>query len=223
MASLEYMQGRQRYRRPQAMLWANNPGTVIEDTDSESPTFGQFFHVPLGNEVNSNAYSPTDANEFMILSDHNRNDISFKNTRLETKQRMVNGRMRSYYIADKLTISTSWDMIPSRSYNAYADFNSAGNSPSKGVNNQEFTVDGGAGGVDLLDWYEKYTGSFWVYLSYDKHTNFKDTEDPDAQFSNLNKYSQIIEVFFDNFSYDVVKRGGTNFDFWNIDIVLEEV
>jgi hypothetical protein len=245
MADLEYMRGRQKYQRPQAMLWANNPGTVIEDTDSESPTFGQFFHVPLGNEINSAAYSITDTNEFIILSDHNRSDINFQTERLETKQRMVNGRMRSYFIADKLSISTSWDMIPSRAYSSYPDFSSAGepnlvssvsvetdggtviksvkSSGSPYYSDQQFTVDGGAGGVDLLDWYERYTGSFWVYLSYDKHTNFKNLEDNDAQYANLNKYSQIVEVFFGSFRYDVVKRGGSNFDFWNIEVTLEEV
>jgi hypothetical protein len=223
MADLDYMRGRQRYKRPQAMLWANNPGTVIEDEDPESPTFGQFFHLPLGNEINSRDYDPSDVNEFLILSDHNRADIDFQTERLETKQRMVNGRMRSYHIADKLAIATSWDMLPSRSYSEYPDFNTLGESPSKGVNNQEFTVDGGAGGVDLLDWYERYTGSFWVYLSYDKHTNFKDLSNPDAQFENLNKYSQVLEVFFGSFQYGVVKRGGSNFDFWNIQVNLEEV
>lgn len=218
MATLSYMQGRKRYGRPQAMLWANNPGTTIEDQET-----GQVFYVPLGNEVGSSAHLNDSANEFLILSDHNRDDISFDPQRIETRERMVNGRMRSYYIADKLSISTSWEMLPSRSYHLYADFNANGNSPYKSVNNEEFTADGGAGGADMLDWYERYTGSFWVYLSYDKNQNFKDLNDPDAQYGNLNKYSQIVEVFFDKFSYATVKRGGSNFDFWNISVGLEEV
>lgn len=218
MATLAYMNGRKKYGRPQAMLWANNAGTTVTD-----PETNQVFYVPLGNEINSAAYDPDDINEFLILSDHNRSDLDIRNERIGTQKRMVNGRLRSYHIADKLSISTGWDMLPSRSYYQYPDFNSSGASPYKKVNNEEFTVDGGAGGSDMLEWYERYTGSFWVYLSYDKKQNFRELEDPDAEYNNLNKYSQIIEVMFTNFSYNVVKRGNGNFDFWNINLELEEV
>jgi hypothetical protein len=218
MASLSYMQGRKKYGRPQAMLWANNSGTTVQDPDTDS-----IYHVPLGNEIGSAAYSTTDEHEFLILSDHNRQDIDFSIERIETKERMANGRMRSYHVADKLSVSTSWDMIPSRAYHLFPDFNSNGLSPYNKTSNEEFTVDGGAGGVDMLDWYERYTGSFWLYLSYDKHTNFKDLADADAEYNNLNKYSQVIEVFFNTFSYNVVKRGNTSFDFWNVSVDLEEV
>lgn len=217
MTSLAYMNGRKKYGRPQAMVWANNPGTTVVDEET-----GSVYHIPLGNEVGSADYG-TDDNEFIILSDHNRSEIDFSIERIETKERMVNGRMRSYHVADKLSVSTSWDMIPSRAYHLYANFDETGKSDYFKINNQEFTADGGAGGVDMLDWYERYTGSFWLYLSYDKHTNFKDLEDVDAQYANLGKYSQVIEVFFNNFSYNVVKRGSTNFDFWNISLELEEV
>jgi hypothetical protein len=218
VASLEYIKGRQKYGRPQAMLWANNPGTIVEDEETE-----EFFHVPLGNEINSSAYDPSQENEFLILSDHNRSNLDFSTERIENRKRMSNGRMRSYFIADKINISTSWTMLPSRSYFAYPDFNQNGKSPYNKINNEEYTVDGGAGGVDLLDWYEKHSGSFWVYLSYDKHINFRNIENPDEEYGNLNKYSQIIEVFFSQFTYNVVKRGGSNFDFWDINVNLEEV
>lgn len=212
------MQGRKRYARPQAMLWANNAGTTVVDSETS-----EIFHVPLGNEIGSAAHSPNSQNEFIIISDHNRKDIDFSIERIETRERMVNGRMRSYHIADKLSVSTSWDMIPSRSYHLYPDFDTSGSSVYKKINNEEFTVDGGAGGLDMLDWYERHTGSFWLYLSYDKRSNFKDLDDVDAEYENLNKYSQIIEVFFNQFSYNVLKRGSSNFDFWNVSVDLEEV
>ena len=236
MANLSYMQGRKKYSRPQAMLWSNNPGTVVQDEETE-----EVFYVPLGNEIGSFSYDPEDENEFLILSDHNRAELDFAPQRIENKQRMANGRMRSYHIADKISISTSWDMLPSRAYDLYPSFNSNGQastvdsiqindevrpvqpSGSAYYKDQQFTVDGGAGGVDLLDWYERYTGSFWVFLSYDKHTNFRNLENPDEEYGNLNKYSQIVEVFFNSFSYNVVKRGGSNFDFWNVSLELEEV
>jgi len=220
--SLQYIQGRKRYARPQAMLFANNPGEVVEDTDSGSATFGDFFYIPLGNEINSEVYDENDTNEFLILSDDNRQPIQFRTNRIETKSRMANGRMRSYHVADKLNISTSWQMLPSRAYDLNADFDTEGKSFYFNVPNSEFTSDGGAGGVEILDWYEKYKGSFWVYLSYDKYKNFSYETNIDEQYQNLNKYSQVIEVFFDSFDYSVEKRGGSNFDYWTINLSLEE-
>jgi hypothetical protein len=221
MASLQYMMGRKTYQRPQAMLWANNPGQVVEDEDPESPTFGQNFYLPLGFEINSFAYDSDSPYEFLILSDDNRGAINIRPERIESRERMANGRMRSYYIADKMRISSSWDMLPSRSYAFNPDFNSEGKSPYRNDNSLEFTTDGGAGGVELSDWYNKYTGSFWVYLSYDKYTNFGGSGDDD-RFLNLNKYSQVVEVFFDSFDYSIERRGGSNYDFWNINLSLEE-
>jgi hypothetical protein len=84
----------------------------------------------------------------------------------------------------------------------------------------EYTSDGGAGGVDILDWYETHKGPFWMFLAYDKYTNFDNTEDP---YAHLNKYNQVIQVYISDFSYTVVKRGATNHDLWNISVTLEEV
>lgn len=220
--TLSYIQGRKRYARPQAMLLADNPGQIVEDTDTGSSTLGEMFYIPMGNEVGAANYDENDPHEFLVLSDDNRQPIQFSPTRIETKERMVNGRMRSYHIADKMTISTSWNMLPSRAYALNPDFNTEGKSPYFNVNNAEFTTDGGAGGVELFDWYNRYTGSFWVYLSYDKYNNFPYDENNDEKFQNLNKYSQVIEVFFNSFDYSVEKRGATNFDYWTINLGLEE-
>lgn len=219
--TLPYMQGRQRYFRPQGMLFANNPGQIVLDNNPQSNTFGESFYIPLGNEVGAFSYDPSDTNEFIILSDDNRQPINFSPNRIETKERMANGRMRSYHVADKLSISTSWQMLPSRAYHLNPDFDSQGKSPYINNNDEEFTTDGGAGGVEIFDWYSKYTGSFWVFLAYDAYKNFNN-EEPDENFRNLNKYSQVVEVFFGSFSYSVEKRGGRNYDFWNIDLSLEE-
>jgi hypothetical protein len=81
-----------------------------------------------------------------------------------------------------------------------------------------YTADGGAGGVELLNWYENHTGSFWVFLSYDRYDNFASAE---TKYNNLSIYSDVIEVFFSDFSYSVEKRG-QSFDFWNISLSLEE-
>ncbi len=217
MTTSAYMAGRRKYGRPQAMLFSDAPGTLTEDG----------FYVPVGYELGSDGdivlASPEDAGAFMVLSDHNRQEISFKPVRIEKRERMVNGRMRSYHIADKLQISTSWDRLPSRGFAAYPNFDENGksnlreNSTPAGIG-QMYTVDGGAGGIELLDWYENHKGSFWLFLSYDRYDNFTGNN----QYNQLHKYSDVIEVFFSDFSYAVEKRG-QGYDFWNVSLSLEEV
>jgi hypothetical protein len=83
----------------------------------------------------------------------------------------------------------------------------------------EYTVDGGAGGAELLDWYEKHYGTFYVFLAYDKFTEFgRDA----AAYAYLAQYQEVLEMYITDFTYSVQKRGGTNFDMWDITITLEE-
>jgi hypothetical protein len=209
MATAAYVSGRKRYQRPQAILWSENAGTLVSG-----------LYVPTGQEIGADpALTSGGVDQFLILSDHNRAEMSFASERIEKRERTINGRMRSYHIADKLTMSVSWNNLPSRAYSELADFNSTGSSPNKNTTG-EFTSDGGAGGVELLDWYENHQGPFWMFLAYDKYKNFGTN---DASFNNLGKYNQIIQVYFADFNYSVVKRGGTNHDLWNISVTLEEV
>lgn len=210
MASNSYMTGRKKYARPQGMLWSES-----------KPVLDNGFYLPQGYEINSD--SPNAALEtFMILSDHNRDPLEFKVNRIENRQRTINGTMRSYHIADKLELSASWTMLPSRSFMASPEFNTeSGKSLMTGVNNEEYTVDGGAGGAELLDWYESHKGSFWVSLAYDKYTNIDDSVA--EKYSSLDRYNQVVEMFISDFSYSVEKRGSSNFDFWNVSVTLEEV
>lgn len=213
MANEAYMLGRKKYQRPQAMMWSDNSGTLVDG-----------LYVPNGFEVNSDPGSETNEDlfdQFLILSDDNRTPLDFKPTRIENRKRMVNGRMRSYHIADKLTLSTSWDMLPSRSYYLRPNFSQeTGKSDYSNYRSLEYTTDGGAGGVDILDWYENHKGSFWVYLAYDKHSAFGNN---DSAYGHLSKYNQLVEMYIADFSYSVVKRGGSNHDFWNVSVTLEEV
>ena len=211
MATSAYLTGRRRYTRPQGILWANNPGTLSNG-----------LYVPTGIEVGADT-EETDTNlldQFIILSDHNRGDMQFNTQRIEQRQRTINGRMRSYHIADKLSMSVSWNMLPSRGYAGFPGYSeTTGLSPDIRTTD-EYTADGGAGGGEILDWYENHQGPFWMYLAYDKYKNFEGTA---GQYERLNRYNQIIQVYFADFSYTVVKRGGTNHDLWNISVSLEEV
>ena len=236
MASNLYMTNRKKYGRPQAMLWANNPGKLEEG-----------LYVPKGLEVGQatppNATQEDLLNEFLILSDDNRSPLQFSSLRIEKKERMITGRMRSYHVADKLELSTSWTMLPSRSFSKFPGFSQSADpqglvtsidndsnpvTPNKTVQlsgspyyqDQQYTSDGGAGGVEILDWYNSYKGSFYVYLAYDKYSEFP--SDDAEKYSRLGQYNDILEMYISSLTYSVEKRGGSNHDLWNISISLEE-
>lgn len=210
MATSAYMSGRKGYLRgagrPQAILLSDNAGTLQS---------GQY--IPNGVE----------GTDFIILTDGNRGEISMAKQRIESKQRMVNGNMRSYWTADKLTLSTSWSKIPSRAFSEDVTFNTTTGliSNSEGTYSM-YTVDGGAGGMDILSWYEDHTGPFWVFLAYDKFRI-----DGVENFDRLGSYNQVLKMYISSFDYTIEKRGNawssggtsTGFDFWNISLSLEEV
>jgi hypothetical protein len=199
------MQKRMQYlkggTRPQAMLWSDNSGTLSDG-----------YYIPNGIE----------GEDFIIVSDHNRSELSISQQRIDNKQRMINGTMRSYWIADKLIISTGWSRLPSRAFSEDIEFDENGNIVNE--NYSSYTVDGGSGGVDILSWYETHPNPFWVFLAYDK---FK--VNGISEYDKLGKYNQVVRMYFTAFDYSIEKRGSTwsngdtGFDFWNINISLEEV
>jgi hypothetical protein len=202
-----YIQGRKKYHRPSGMLWSENTGTLKNG-----------LYVPNGYEIGvdpGDVEDQTLLEQFLVITDDNRQPLEFSEERIEKRERMINGRMRSYHIADKLTLSTSWDMIPSRSHANIPTFDTVtGVSPYNA-----YTTDGGAGGADMLEWYDSHKGSFWVFLAYDRKGIFKGTPEP---YDHLQQYNQLVEMFISDFSYSVEKRG-TKFDYWNVSISLEEV
>ena len=215
MASTGYLRGRWNINglrnRPQAILWSDNFGTLDSTTFTNPMTSASTslqLAVPEGTEYE----------DFIILSDHNRDELSFSSQRIESRQRMINGTMRSYHVADKLQLSLSWTMLPSRAFNKDANFDSSTGKPTA-TDLEDYTADGGAGGVDILNWYETHPGPFWMLLAYDKYNTF----DGEDKYDFLGQYNQIMQVYFSSFEYSVIKRGGTNFDFWDISLSLEEV
>ena len=193
MANSLYMAGRSLYSRPQAIVWS----------DEYETSNGKF--VPAGTEFD----------DFIILSDHNRSEISISCERIENKKRMINGTMRSYHIADKQKVSFSWNLLPSRGFSGVPTFSASGAFTD---NVTDYTVDRSAGGVSILDWYETHKNPFYMLLAYDKYNDFN----ADV-YNHLQEYNQVLQVFFSSFQHNVVKRGGTNHDQWDISVDLEEV
>jgi hypothetical protein len=155
--------------------------------------------------INDNAGTYSIGNpyaDYITLSDDNRSDLSVSVERIEYKKRMINGRMRSYHVADKKSFDVSWTDFPSSSAIV-----SEALSGAVGI----------AGGKDILQWHEDHAGSFWMTLVYD-------TPSPDGGGSSENNRYRLewYNVFFDSFDFNVTKRGLT-YDHWNVSMSLVEV
>jgi hypothetical protein len=182
--------------------------------------------------------------DFIILSDHNRSTAPFGIERIGTRKRMINGDMRAYFVADKLSISLDWDDLPSRAYAtlegyetyaayeaskvAYKEWQQSNMStpePTITTPSCKFTADGGAGGVEMLKWHNSHKGSMWAFFSFDG------VGVDIGQEATFKGYSRVYEMMITDFEYEVTKRS-TGFpvadetyylDLWNVSLTLEEV
>ncbi len=139
--------------------------------------------------------------QYLYLTDDSRSELQISLERIEYKKRMINGRMRSYHVADKKSFSVGWQDLPSaRTELSEMRFNTS--------------ASGWASSQQMLDWHKNHTDSFYLSLVYDT---------PTASASIPLKYSlETYNVFFDDFSYVIKKRGPTH-DLWDISMSLVEV
>lgn len=138
---------------------------------------------------------------YLYLTDDNRSDLQIGLERIETKKRMINGRMRAYHVADKKTFSVSWKDLPTLT-SQISEKKLGGGS------------NGWASGQEMLTWYKNHTDSFYLILVYDT---------PEAAVNIPLKYSlEYYNVFFDSFNYSINKRGNRT-DLWDISMSLVEV
>lgn len=200
----EYVNG--SYGRPNFLTFSNNQGRFFENGADR-------LWLPEGDE----------GTDYIMLSDHNRSTVQIGTDRLGSNKRMINGRSRSYHVADKITASVSWDHIPSRAYSSLGGYAAWQADPDNIV---KFTVDGGAGGVEMLKWYQEHHGSFWVFFSFDA---VPVTLDDAIVFQG---YSRVYEMYITDFDYEPVNRSrgaqagnGDMYylDLWDVSMTLEEV
>jgi hypothetical protein len=78
------------------------------------------------------------------ITDHNRSPLKVEVERIENKQRMANGTMRKFVVADKRKFSVSWEMLPKPTTK---------------------TVDGFWGGQAIQDFYNSTRGEFTLELT----------------------------------------------------------
>ncbi len=146
---------------------------------------------------NSLSLSTANSLRFRRLTEHNRSPLSINIERIESSQRMANGTLRKYFIADKINLSVSWEMIPS-------------------FRNE--TVDGAWGAEDIKNFYESSAGrgAFRVKIN---PTVFSTSlvEESDGALSDDYTYTMA----FTSCDFSVVKRGLQ--PFWSVSISLEQV
>ena len=111
------------------------------------------------------------------VSEHNRSEFTISPQRIEKVQRMSNGSLRKFWIADKKTFSVSWDMLP---------------------HSTALTVDGGWGAKDLRDFYYGSDGQNTFDIKINLATNGLDQSS-----SGFEEYTVSIT----NASFVVLKRG----------------
>lgn len=111
------------------------------------------------------------------VSEHNRSQFDISSERIEKQQRMSNGTLRKYFVADKKTFTLSWDMLPSY---------------------RTLTVDGAWGAEDLRTFYSSAQGqsSFNIRVNLAK----------DGTNQESANYEEYV-VVFSNCNFTVLKRG----------------
>lgn len=138
-------------------------------------------------------------NTTIKLSEHNRQPVSIQTNRIEKTQRMSNGTLRKFFVADKKSINISWTMLPSFS---------------------TFTVDGGYGAMDIRSFYEgtaaKASGALSGRSTFDVALGYGGT-------------TQTFTMVFTSCSFELIKRnvkqvsGDTAQEFWDVSLSMEEV
>ena len=131
------------------------------------------------------------------VSEHNRSEFTINPQRIEKTQRMSNGSLRKFWIADKKTFSLSWSMLP---------------------HSTALTVDGGWGAEDIKNFYESSAGQkdFRIKLN---PTVF----DPQLveQLNGVLADDYTYTVMFTSADFTIVKRGLQTY--WDVSISLEQV
>lgn len=133
---------------------------------------------------------------FRRITEHNRSPLSINTERIESSQRMANGTLRKYFVADKLNLNASWEMIPS-------------------FRNE--TVDGGWGAEDIKNFYESAAGRGSFRVKINPTVFSPSLVEGTAALSDDYTYTMA----FSSCDFTILKRGLQ--PFWSVNISLEQV
>jgi hypothetical protein len=187
-----------------SILYIEAKDPLAIDTSNNSFDYKGASVIAPGNTYSSavairNGLSQSSATQlrFRRVTEHNRDPLSITTNRIENSQRMSNGTLRKYFIADKLNLSISWEMIPS-------------------FRNE--TVDGGWGAEDLKTFYESEAGQGSFRIKLNPTVFSVDLiEQSDGALADDYTYNMM----FTSCDFTVIKRGIQ--PFWSVNISLEQV
>lgn len=150
----------------------------------------QTSYLPRGSAIQVYArdlyVDPSDTTKSWIkLSEHNRSEITIDTDRIEQVQRMANGTLRKFFIADKKKFTVSWNMLPGT---------------------RGYTVDGQWGALDLIEFYKSSEGqsTFDIRLNFAKSGTNQESSGYEPYTVNCTSFTATLvrrgEVPFYNIS-----------------------
>lgn len=135
-------------------------------------------YLPRGSAIQIYArdlyVDPTDTTKAWIkLSEHNRGDIAMEIERIEQSQRMANGSLRKFFVADKKRFNVSWTMLPGT---------------------RGYTVDGEWGALDLIEFYNSSEGqsTFDIRLNFAKSGTSQESSGYEPYTVSCASFSAIL-------------------------------
>jgi len=161
----------------------------------------------------------------IIVTDHNRGALSIDTEEIAKQQRMVNGTLRKFIVAEKRTISMSWEMLPT-AVGAVV----GGESNGTYYGTSTLQILGGDGIRDFIrDVRSKSScdADFYVRLYRGDDKRPDDATRVQADIDKILNRKDDIHVMVEDLSWDIQKRGATYegipYDFWNVSVTLVEV
>ena len=106
------------------------------------------------------------------VTEHNRSEFTITPMRIEKSQRMSNGTLRNYFVADKQQISLSWNMLPSY---------------------RTLTVDGAWGAEDLREFYKANQGdTVTIRINYAKNGTNQESSGYSEYTVKVTNFSAVV-------------------------------
>jgi hypothetical protein len=128
----------------------------------------------------------------LTLSDHSRSPLSITYDVLSKSDRMADGTLKRYVVARKKIIQCQWSMLPTI---------------------RAHVADGNADSRDMKEFYESN-----LFRQMDMTMNFHRNHTERSGSG----YSESLAVYWNSFSFEVVKRY-KDFDYWNVTAEFLEV
>ena len=134
------------------------------------------------------------------LTDHNRQPIQYSPQRIEQVQRMADGSMRKFVIANKAVYDISWQMVPTATQTITSQ-------SGKTITSYQPTVDGNYGAGFMKAFFDKYVFQpVYIKLTFATDNSTGNSHLPSQLATPSTVKNQILKVFMTDFKYTINKR-----------------